>query len=454
MKNLTEGPIVGHICRMAVPLAISMLAQFVLQFIDLYFIAKIGVSEIAGVNAVGNVVFISIALNQVIGIGTVALVSQAAGRNDRGDMRLILNQCMTIAIVCGLITVTLSSLFARPYLRMVTSDADTIDAGWSFLTWVLPGYALTFPMTVLGSALRGAGVVTQVMACYMAVVSVNIILAPILIAGWGTGIPLGVKGAALATSVSILIGFVLLFAYCTLARRWMALRWMLMRPRIHQWRRILMIGLPAGCDFGLFFFFTALVYFAIRDFGASAQAGFGIGSQVMQFAALPGLAIAFAAGPIAGQNFGARKAARVTETFKSASTIAAIVMVAITVLVQIQSSSVLSMFEADESALRAAEEFLKVTSWALVAQGVVSTCSSIFQGLGHTFPSLISSGVRLVTFAIPVIWMNERIGLRIEHVWYLSVASLMLQAATSLCLVAVEFRRRLLTSIMPATLLR
>ena len=52
--------------------------------------------------------------------------------------------------------------------------------------------------------------------------------------------------------------------------------------------------------------FSGVIYWIIRDFGAAAQAGFGIGSRVMQAIFLPAMAIAFAAAPIAGQNFGAR----------------------------------------------------------------------------------------------------------------------------------------------------
>ena len=48
----------------------------------------------------------------------------------------------------------------------------------------------------------------------------------------------------------------------------------------------------------------AIIYFLIRDFGPAAQAGFGLGSRVMQAMFLPLMAISFAIAPIAGQNFG------------------------------------------------------------------------------------------------------------------------------------------------------
>ena len=70
------------------------------------------------------------------------------------------------------------------------------------------------------------------------------------------------------------------------------------------------IGLPATGEFALIFITTAVAYWSIRGFGPAAQAGYGIGARVMQAIFLPAMAVAFATGPIAGQNFGARHAQR------------------------------------------------------------------------------------------------------------------------------------------------
>ncbi len=91
-----------------------------------------------------------------------------------------------------------------------------------------------------------------------------------------------------------------------------------LRPRRDVWKRITAIGLPATGEFALLFITTAVAYWAIRGFGPQAQAGYGIGSRVMQAVFLPAMAVAFATGPIAGQNFGARHAGRVRDTFRHA----------------------------------------------------------------------------------------------------------------------------------------
>src|SRR6201982_818777 len=90
------------------------------------------------------------------------------------------------------------------------------------------------------------------------------------------------------------------------------------RPQLRQWNRILNVGLPAGGEFAMIFIYMAVVYYVLRDFGAAAQAGFGIGTRVLGLIQMPALAVALAAGPIAGQNFGAGNGGRVRETFLKA----------------------------------------------------------------------------------------------------------------------------------------
>src|SRR5437879_13542764 len=91
-------------------------------------------------------------------------------------------------------------------------------------------------------------------------------------------------------------------------------------------------GLPARGEFAFISVYMGLVYWIIRDFGAAAQAGFGIGGRIMQSIFLPVMAISFAASPVAAQNFGARLGTRVRQTFYSAAGIGTVVMLVLTFL--------------------------------------------------------------------------------------------------------------------------
>jgi Na+-driven multidrug efflux pump len=158
---------------------------------------------------------------------------------------------------------------------------------------------------------------------------------------------------------------------------------------------------------------------------------------------MPALAVALAAGPIAGQNFGAGNGARVRETFVKSALITGVVMVAFLLLAQLKPELLLAGFSNDRETMAIAYLFLRIISLNMVAQGLIFTCSSMFQGLGNTRPVLVSSATRVFTYSLPAIWLSTRPGFHMEYVWYLSIAATTLQAGLSLWLLRREFSKRL-----------
>ena len=443
MRDLTQGPIPGHLLHMAVPIAVGMLGQTLYFLVDLYFVAQLGDAAIAGVGAAGIAMFIVMAMTQMLGVGAVALVSHAVGRKDQADANLVFNQSLTLAVTCAVITLIGGYLLTPGYMRSLGADAATIEAGITYLNWFLPGLVLQYVVIVMISGLRGTGIVQPTMIVQMASVLLNVILAPILIAGWGTGRPMGVAGAALASTISVAAGILLLAWYFQRLEKDVHFDAGLWRPRLAVWGRMINIGLPAGGEFALLFLYVAVIYWVIRDFGAAAQAGFSVGSRMMQAIFLPAMAIAFATAPIAGQNYGATQHGRVRETFRSAAIMSSVLMFALTLACQWHPGWFIAGFTSDAEVITVGSRFLQIISWNFVAQGLIFTCTGIFQGLGNTWPALASSASRILTFVLPVAWLASLPGLELDHIWFLSVASVSIQMVLSLVLLHRVMRERL-----------
>jgi len=265
----------------------------------------------------------------------------------------------------------------------------------------------------------------------------------VLISGWGTGHALGVAGAGLASSIAVAAGVLMLLLHFRKVERYVTFRPAQWRPRLSQWKRILSVGLPAGGEFVMVFIIMGVGFYVLGVFGPAAQAGFGIGTRLLGLIQMPGLAIALAAGPIAGQNFGAGNGARVRETFVKAALIATAVMIVFLVLAQLMPGLLLAGFSQDQETVAVASLFLRIVSLNMLVQGLIFTCSSMFQGLGNTKPVLWTSVVRVLTYSMPSIWLSTWPGFRMEHVWYLSIATTMVQAALSIWLLRREFNKRL-----------
>jgi putative MATE family efflux protein len=443
VKDLTQGPIPAQIVTMAVPIAAGMVFQTLYYLVDLYFVAGLGDAALAGVGLAGNVAMVIIALTQMLGVGTVALVSHAAGRKYRPEANLIFNQSVLLSAILGVTTLVAGYGLTGLYVHSLAADEAAAAAGATYLYWYLPGLALQFAMVAMGSALRGTGIVKPTMIVQVLTVVLNTVFAPILIAGWGTHHPFGAAGAGLASTLAIAVGVVFLWSYFARFEHFVALDSKLWTPRFAVWKRILNIGLPAGGEMLMIFVVIASSYWAISGFGPAAQAGFGVGSRLMQAVFLPAMAIAFAAAPVAGQNFGAGHMDRVREVFRSAAWMSSVVMATITALCLWKADVLVRMFTADPTVVDVGTSYLQIISWNFVAGGLAFTCSSLFQALGNSWPSLISSGSRLITYVLPMLWLGAHGHFELRHLWYLSVATGTLQAVIALILLQQQFRQRL-----------
>ncbi len=443
MKDLTQGSIRRHIVAMAVPVTIGMLVQTLYFMVDMYFVSKLGNDALAGVSAAGNSVMIVLALTQMLSVGTVSLMARAVGAQDRAAAGRVFNQSLLVALACTALALVGGTLGAAAYMRSVSATEAIARAGTEYLHWYLPGLALQFTMSALVAAMRATGIVKPAMVMQMLTVLVNIVLAPVLIAGWGTHHPLGAAGAGLASTIAVAIGALVLGVYFVRLEHYMAIDARALRPDWSIVGQVLRIGLPAGGEYFLMFVLTAAIFTIIRGFGDAAQAGFGVGSRILQAIIMPAMAIAFAVPAVAGQNFGAGRGERVRETLKQALLLETVVMATMVVVCQAWAAIPVGWFTTDPQAALVATDYLRIVSWNFIAAGIIFGCSGIFQALGNTWPALASSATRLVTFVLPALLLSHRDGFSLTAVWHLSVATTIFQAVVSIALVRWQMNRRL-----------
>jgi len=424
-------------------MAVSMMVQTLYLLADLFWVGRLGKEAIAAVGVAGNLTMIVLALTQMLGVGTTALISQAAGRKDQQRAELVFNQSCAMSIWIALALGVVGFLSMDAYANSLSADANTAGLAKAYLRWFLPAMLLQFPLVSMGSALRATGIVQAPVIFQVLSVVLNMVLAPFLIFGIGPWPKLGVTGAALATFVSILVADLLIIVYFEKKYHYLRFRFPLWRAQMKIWGAMLRIGVPAGAEFVLLFVYILIVYVIIRNFGPAAQAGFGVGARVMQALFLPVVALSFAVSPVVGQNFGGRQADRVRDSVKSGLGIAAAMMLVLALITWLAPGTMIRFFSKDAAVIQFGSDYLRIVAFNFVAAGIVFTSSSMFQGLGNTIPPLLSSASRLVLFALPALLLSRTPGFDIKLVWYLSVGSQVLQACMNLLLLRRELHRKL-----------
>ncbi len=452
MQDLTQGSIRSNLLKMTSFMLVSMVFQTLYFLVDLYFVGRLGKEAVAGVSLSGNLMFIVLAVTQMLGVGTTALIAQAVGRKDKDDALKIFNQSQVLALFFGALFFMVAMALRDLYTDKLAADAATAALARDYLHWFIPAMGLQFAMVSTSAALRGTGNFKPVMYIQTATIILNIVLAPVLIMGWGIGRPLGVVGAGLATFIAVAAGVIGLGAYIGRTEKYLRFHFDTWKPNMHLWGRMLRIGLPAGAEFGLMWIYLLMIYYVSRPFGASAQAGFGVGLRIVQAGFMPVVALGFAVSPVAGQNFGARLPARVRETFLQGGIMAVTAMALFTALCHIAPEAMVRVFSADPQVIAVGAEYLRIISFNNIASGLVFVSSSMFQALGNTIPALGSSSIRIVLLAIPALMLAQVPGFQLRWVWYLSVTSIWIQMFLNVWLLRREFSRKLNFAAAPAAI--
>ena len=443
MQDLTTGSITRHLLKTAGFMLVTMIFQTLYFLVDLYWVGRLGKEAVAAVGIAGNLTFIVLAISQMLGVGTTTLVSHAAGRKDHARALLVFNQSQALSVLVGVIFLAVSMLLRGSYASALGADPQTARLAEEYLTWFIPAMALQFAMVAMGAALRGTGNFKPGTIVATATVILNMVLAPFLIFGWVTGVPLGVAGAAISSLVAVAVGVVWLSLYFIKPSAYLHFipaQWV---PQFPLWSQMLKIGLPAGAEFGLMAVYMVVVYSISRPFGAAAQAGFGIGLRVVQAGFMPVVALGFSVAPVAGQNFGARLADRVKKTYFIGVSMAAGLMALWAVACHFGAGALVRFFSDDPQVVAVGSEYLRIIAWTFVGSGLVFVSSSMFQALGNTLPSLAASFGRMLVTAVPAIFLARFAGFELRWIWYLSAVTVVLQVIAVLLLLQREFRLRL-----------
>jgi putative MATE family efflux protein len=443
MQDLTSGSLSRHLLKTSSFMLVAMVFQTLYVLIDLYWVGRLGTDAVAAVAVSGNLAFLVLATTQMLGVGTTTLVSHAVGRKEHDTARLVFNQSLGLSAALGLLFFAGAAALRTPYANSLSADADTASLAVEYLRWFIPALALQYPIVAMSAALRGTGNFKPGMIVQSATIVINIILAPLLIFGWGTGLALGVAGAALATLIALVVGNIWLALYFSGQQAYLTFSIPQMAPQRHLWAKMLKVGLPAGAEFGMMTVYLLVIYAVSRPFGASAQAGFGIGMRIIQACFMPVVALGFAVAPVAGQNFGAHRPERVRQTFYVAAGMAAAGMVLVFLASQVAAAPMVRIFTNEAAVVSVGEEYLRIVSWSYMASGIIFVSSSMFQAMGNTIPSLVSSVTRIVGTAIPVLFLSRLPGFTLRWVWLLSAVTVFAQMGMSLLLLRREFRRRL-----------
>src|SRR2546428_14093475 len=125
MQAPPPAPIPRHLLKTTGFMLVTMLFQTLYFLIDLYWVGRLGTAAVAAVGIAGNLTFVVLALTQMLGVGTTAVISHAVGRKDAPQAVMLFNQAQVLAMGTGVLVLALGLATRLPYARGMAAQPET-----------------------------------------------------------------------------------------------------------------------------------------------------------------------------------------------------------------------------------------------------------------------------------------------------------------------------------------
>ena len=444
-------PVGRLLFSMALPMALSMLVQALYNVVDSTFVAKISDVNQDALNAVSlafPVQNIMIGVATGIAVGVNALLSRALGEKNQDEVNRSALNGLFLAL-CGTVLAALFGIFgAEAFMRSQTHNPAVIAYGTSYIRIITIVSFGIFGEIIFERLLQSTGRTAYTLIT-QGTGAVIIILDPILIFGL-CGMPrLEVAGAAVATVAGQIVAFVLALILNIRKNPDVHLKLRGFRPEGRMIRRILAIGVPSmimvAIGSAMYYGFNRILmrFEAVQvGLGELGTAVFGAYFKLQSFIFMPVFGINNAVLAIAAYNYGARKPKRILQVMRCGAFGAATLMLLGIAAFQLFPQQLLALFNANEQMLTVGVPALKRLSLPFVFAGPCIIFGGVFQALGKSVYSMITSIARQVVVLLPAAYLLSLTG-EIAAVWFAFPIAEIASLAVSVVMMVTLYRKKI-----------
>ena len=435
-KELGEEKVGRLLVRYSLPAIVAMTVASLYNIIDRIFIGQgVGPYAIAGLALTLPIMNLAIAFGALIGAGASALVSIRLGEGRGNDAERILGNTVVLNMILGTTFSILMLLFLDDVLRLFGASPETLPYARAFMGVILVVNPLAHTYMGLNNIMRSSGHPRKAMITTLSTVVANLLLAPVLIfwLGWG------IRGAALATATSQVVGFLIVVAHF---RRASGLRFRKGAFALDMSivRDIFAIGMSSffvqvGASLVAVVMNRQLVAYG----GDLAVGAFGIVNSILMLAVMVVLGIAQGMQPIAGFNYGAGRYGRTVRVLRHAIIGATLVTGSAFLVAELLPGLVASAFTRDPELRSMATDGLRLVFLAFPFAGFQIATANFFQSIGRAKLSIILTLSRQVGFLVPFMFVLPPL-LGLSGVWASMPASDL--AATIMTWFVLRYERK------------
>lgn len=420
--DLTQGHIMKNLMKLSLPIMLSNFLQMFYNLTDAFWLGKLGVNARDAVSVAG-IAFPLIFFLSSFGFGFViagtALIAQYKGAARLEEMKKVVGQFAFILVIFCSIFISGSFIFLDNILAILQVPSEIFIVTKQYISVILVGMIFMFIFLSYQSFSHGLGDTVSPMKIQIISVLINMFLDPILIFGMWFFPRLEAVGAAYATLFARIVAAVIAIIYLEKKAPMIMPRIRDLLPDKEMLKRILNISIPSSMGMSITSFGFLLLQGFVNSFGTVVISVFSIGNRLTGFFMMPAMGISNALATVIGQNLGAGKIGRAVQSVRKAFVLIMAIMTLGCATLFFFGAQLTEFFINDPEVVETGQRMFRVTSLASFVFGIVFIFMGVFNGSGHTKPTMLLNIVRLWGLRIPFVLLLSGLALRYIRVDFL-----------------------------------
>ena len=405
-----------------IPAIIVEIMMLIYNLADTFFIAQTNDPlQLAAVSLAAPVFLVIIAMGIIFMAGAMSFISRSLGAGQTERANNIAAFCVWGSLATGAVMAGIFMFFTDKILRAIGASPETFKLAQSYLSIVIASAPFALFSMACGGIMRAEEHATGAMFGQIIGNMLNVVLDPIMILSFGWGI----TGAAIATSVSIVIGAVYYAGYFLAGKSSISIHVKHFRIREGIAWGVLAIGVPSCLDLWLMSISQMIMNSLMSAYGDMALAASGVVMRIDQITGLFAMGAGQGIQPLLGFCVGAKDWGRYRATLKFGLNFAVSLSLIMIALCYVFTSEIVSVFLSEPEAFGYAVKFLQIKLSSSILFVIFFIFINALQAMGAGRASLILSVCRQCVLYMPLLFVMNRFAGEYGIIWALPIAELL-----------------------------
>jgi putative MATE family efflux protein len=407
--DYTQGSIRQAILLLAIPMILELSLESVFAVVDIYFVGKLGSNAIQAVGLTESVITIVYTIGIGLSIGATAMVARRIGEKNPDGAAHAGAQAIVISLFVTVFISIIGVIYGPEVLKLMKAAPEVVSQGAVFTRIMLGGSLVIILLFLINGIFRGAGDAALAMRSLWIASGINIILCPTLINGYGPFPELGLKGAAIATTIGRGVGVAYQCYHLFAAPKTIKIKMPHFKWDWQVIKSLVKVSWPAIAQFfiasGSWIILSRLV---AEIGGKDASSGYQIAIRNVVFFILPAWGLSNAAATLVGQNLGAKQLDRAEKSVLLATKYNVFFMSAVVLLFVIFPSPIVSIFTKEPNVHAYAVHALRIIGTGYIFYGIGMVMIQALNGAGDTRTPTWINFFGFWVFQIPLAYLMAK----------------------------------------------